>query len=253
MNKKGMPEDKARLSTNCGGVMKCPNCYFDNQKNINVCENCGEDLYPPSQPENNITPNTGYRRKRGFGFFIGKLFSGIFSFLGYIIVLLLITIAILAVLIFQCRLNIPLPPAWDFLPKVVISYWNWADDWQMEQCPDLNKNNYFFGSEPLPKFDNEGNLVIEPECGQAAITFSPWSAPAGSIFEISLDSFSPNDTVHACWYYPSTALVNCTDLETDNEGHRDTKYWSSSTDPTGTYRMEAQGQCSSASVEWTVE
>ncbi len=233
--------------------MKCPNCYFDNQKNNNVCEKCGEDLYPPFQPEYKITPSTSTRRQRRFGSFIERLFSDIFSCLSYIIILLLIAFTILAVLIFQCRLNIPILPGWDFLPQIMINYWGWADDWQMDRCPKLTEGNYFFGDKPMPKFDDEGDLVIEPECEQATITFSPWSAPVGSSFEISLDGFSPNDTIHACWYYPSTTLVNCTDLESDEDGHRDTMYWSSSTDPIGTYHMEAQGQCSEASVEWTVE
>lgn len=233
--------------------MRCPNCFFDNQKNANVCESCGEDLYSPSQSEYKIRSNAGYHRQGKFGSFIGQLLSGIFSCLTYIIILLLVVIAILAALIYQCYLNIPIPPEWDFLPKNVISYWNWADDWQMERCPTLTKGNYFFGKEPLPRFDKEGELLVESEYNQVSITFSPWSAPAGSSFEISLDGFSPNDTIHACWYYPSGALVNCADLETDEEGHRDTLYWSNSTDPIGKYLMEAQGQCASASVEWTVE
>jgi len=233
--------------------MKCPNCAFDNQKNLNMCENCGEDLRTPFQPEYKSTSHMRSREKGKIGSFIGQVFSGIFSFLVIIILLILIIATILVVLIIQCRLNIPISPEWDFLPKVVSNYWIWADDWQMEKCPTLTKGNYFFGEEPLPKFDDEGELLVESECSHASITFSPWSAPAGSSFEISLDGFSPNDTIDACWYYPSGALVNCIDLQADEEGHRDTLYWSNSTGPIGKYLMEAQGQCSFASVEWTVE
>jgi len=229
--------------------MKCPNCNFDNQKNVSICENCGEDFFAPFQPEYKIRQNTGYHLSS----FIGRLLSGIFSCLTYIIILTLVITTILAVLIYQCHLNIPILPGWDFLPKNVISYWNWADDWQTERCPKLTEGNYFFGEEPLTRFDNEGELLVESEYGQASITFSPWSAPSGSSFEISLDGFSPNDTIHACWYYPSGALVNCTDLEADKDGHRDTLYWSNSTSPVGKYLMEAEGQFASASVEWTVE
>ena len=233
--------------------MKCPNCSFDNQNNAKVCESCGEDLYHPFQPEYKIRANAGTHRPGNFGSFIWRLLSDIFSCLTTMIVLSLIISAILAVLIYQCHLNIPILSRWDFLPKKVISYWNWADDWQMERCPTLTEGNYFFGEEPLPRFDNEGELLVESEYSQASITFSPWSAPSGSSFEISLDGFSPNDTIHACWYYPSGSLVNCTNLEADEDGHRDTLYWSNSTDPIGKYLMEAQGQSVSASAEWTVE
>ena len=233
--------------------MRCPNCFFDNQKNVNVCESCGEDLFPPSQPEYRIRANAGYRWQGKFGSFIGRLLSSIFSCLTCIIVLLLAILTILAALIYLCHLNIPVPPRWDFLPKNAISYWNWADDWQTERCPKLTEGNYFFGENPLPKFDKDGELLVEPENSQASITFSPWSAPAGSSFEISLDGFSANDTIHACWYYPSGALVNCTDLEANEEGHRGTLYWSNSTCPIGKYLMEAQGQRAFASAEWTVE
>ncbi|MDO9546042.1 MAG: hypothetical protein Q7J07_04730 [Pelolinea sp.] len=194
-----------------------------------------------------------HRRKGGFGRFISGLFSSIFSFLILMFVLLLVIAVLLAVLVYQCRLNIPIPPEWDFLPKVVIHYWNWADEWQMERCPDLAEGNYFFGSEPLPKFDEQGEMIIVPECAAASITFSPWSAPAGTTFKISLDGFAPNETIHACWYFPSSALVNCTDMESDSQGHRETVYWSGGTDPVGQYRMDAQGDCAAASVEWTVE
>jgi len=233
--------------------MRCPNCFFDNQKNTNVCESCGEDLYPLFQPEYKIRSNAGTRRQGKFWAFIGQLLSGILSCLTTMIVLSLIMIAILALLIYLCHLNIPIPPRWDFMPKNVISYWNWADDWQVEKCPTLTEGNYFFGKEPLPRFDDEGELLVESEYSQASITFSPWSAPAGSSFEISLDGFSANDTIHACWYYPSGALVNCTDLKADENGHRDTLYWSNSAGPVGKYLMEAQGQYTSASAEWTVE
>ena len=238
--------------------MKCPNCYFENRENVKVCENCGEIFQPDleSQDIPEELTRSGpkkYRQKGRLVRIISGLFSAIFSFLFSMLMLLLLIIVLLGVIVYQCRLNIPIPPGWNFLPKVVTHYWNWVDEWQMERCQDLAEGNNFLGSELLPKLDEQSEVFLTPECAPASITFSPWSAPAGTTFDISLDGFTPNETIHACWYYPSSALVNCSDLESDDQGHRETVYWSDGTDPIGQYRMDAQGECASASVEWTVE
>jgi hypothetical protein len=42
-----------------GVRMKCPNCYFENQRNKNVCENSSSDLHPPqplSAADPSLTP-----------------------------------------------------------------------------------------------------------------------------------------------------------------------------------------------------
>lgn len=240
------------------GSMKCPNCFFDNRENVKICEQCGEIFQPALEPEDNPEELTGsaskkFRRKGRLGRFISGFFSAIFSFLITIFILLLVITILLGVLVYQCRLNIPIPPEWDFLPKVVVFYWNWVDEWQMGRCPDLTMENKIFDSELIPIFDEQVEDTVASECAPGSITFSPWSAAAGATFDISLDGFAPKETIRACWYYPSSALVNCTDLESDDQGHRETIYWSSSTDPVGQYRMDAQGECTSASVEWTIE
>lgn len=244
--------------------MKCPNCYFDNQRNKNVCENCGSDLHPPeplpttnpdmtpgmtSVPRSGSTGNGGRRLLRG----IGRMFVAIINFILYVAVLIICAAAILFVLLWQCRVNWPIAPNWEFLPKVVVNYWNWLDEWQMKRCPDLTPDNYFFGDEPVPTFNQSGELVMNPDCGSAVITFSPQSAPAGTTLDISLDGFMPEETVQACWYFPSNKLENCLDLETDAEGHAETVYFSTNDYPRGTYRMEAEDSCPLVSQEFTLE
>ena len=241
--------------------MKCPNCGFNNRENAKVCENCGEVFQPNPQSqdisEEELTPSSReFWREGSIGGFISWFFSAILSFLASVFILLIVIGILLRVLVYQCRLNIPIPPDWDFLPEVVIYYWNWADEWQMKHCPDLIEGNYFFGSEPLLTFisqEENAESIQTPECAPGSITFSPWSAPAGTTFGISLDGFAPNETIHACWYFPSSALVNCANLIADNQGHRETVYWSEDLDPIGEYRMDAHGACATASVKWTVE
>jgi len=110
------------------------------------------------------------------------------------------------------------------------------------------------GDEPLPVFDEEGEIITPPTpCTKGTITYSPTNAPAGSTFDISLDGFLANETVHACWYFPSGSLVNCSDLEVDENGHRDTYFWSEIDNPTGAYLMEVAGKCATVSVDWTIE
>ncbi|MCD6355779.1 MAG: hypothetical protein J7L66_00715 [Anaerolineaceae bacterium] len=236
--------------------MKCSNCYYENKNGQNMCKNCNLKLHSPGERKNEklyIIPRTGSRQISRPFTFLWRLIASLFNFILYIIVLIICLGAILGVLVYQCRVNIPVHPDWDFLPNVVANYWNWADEWQMNRCPKLTEKNYLFGDEPIPKFDGEGELIVTPECGNASITFAQWSAPAGTTFKISLDGFPPNETIHCCWYFPSSVLVNCTDLEADKNGHRDTVYWSSDQDPKGKYRMEAQGGCANAIVEWTIE
>lgn len=212
-------------------------------------------MHPPLNPQRNApSSNTGPREKNRFFAWIRRLISSIFSCLMYIIFLILIVLTILVILIFQCRLNIPIPPQWNFLPNTVVNYWEWADDWQMSRCPELEEGNYILGGEPLPVFDEEGEIIpIPTACVEGSITFSPWNASAGSTFDISLDDFSANETLHACWYYPSGSLVNCVNLEVDENGHRETTYWSENDEPTGVYRMEVDGECASVSTEWTID
>ena len=240
--------------------MKCPNCYQENDKGRATCHNCGEDLTkisPDYNPEEDFTPKetVSQPKKRApsrFFRFIGRLIAGIFNFILYVVVLIVCIAAVMAVLFYQCRVNIPIPPDWEILPKVVVNYWNWADEWQMERCPKLTPDNYFFGNEPIPKFDEEGELILEPECADAVITFDSWNAPAGTTFTISLDNFKPGETVEACWYYPSNALNNCATLTMDENGHEETVYFSSDQDPRGEYRMEVSGECPLVSTEWTI-
>ena len=114
------------------------------------------------------------------------------------------------------------------------------------------KLGYIFTEQPT--FDEEGEIITPPTaCARGTITFSPWNAAAGSTFDISLEGFSANETLHACWYYPSGSLVNCTDLEVDENGRRDTVYWSESDEPSGVYRMEVEGECVTVSTEWTID
>ena len=236
--------------------MKCPICYFENTYNVNVCEKCGADLRASLNPQQAAynNPNPGNREQNRFLAWAGRQFSSFFSCVMYIIFLIFFILIILTILAFQCRLNIPIPPRWDFLPNSVINYWEWADDWQMSRCPDLEEGNYILGDEPLPVFDEEGEIITPPTaCAGGTITFSPWNAATGSTFDISLDGFSANEILNACWYYPSGSLVNCTDLEVDENGHRDTVYWSESDEPTGIYRMEVDGECATVSTEWTID
>jgi len=168
-------------------------------------------------------------------------------------VIIICAAAILFVLLWQCRVNLPVAPNWSFMPKIVANYWNWLDDWQMKRCPDLTPDNYFLGDEPVPAFGADGDLIFQPECGEAAITFTPESAPAGSTFTISLDHFTPDSTLKSCWYFPSTKLENCADLDTDEDGHRDTAYFSDANSPTGTYLMEVEDECGMVRKEFVVE
>jgi len=247
--------------------MICPACGFDNQKNKNVCRQCGSDLhsrlpdeYTPIQPAPGsapIQPAGGYAEPRPAPkmSFFSRLLSALFSCLAYAIFLLLILITILALLILQCHLNIPNPPAWEFMPAAIAEYWDWADDWQMERCPDLAEDNYLFGSEPLPIFNNQGGMPIEiePVCRPGTINFAPRSAPVGSTFSITLEGFVPNEPLRACWYFPSTTLVNCADLEADAFGKTDTVYWSGENEPRGKYTMEVESLCGLVTANWTVE
>ena len=244
--------------------MKCPNCYYENQRNKNVCENCGSDLHPPEPlpttdtsitPGMSRVPRSGSRGEGASRFVrgVGRFFGAIFSFILYGSVLIVCAAAILYVLLWQCRVNMPIAPDWEFLPKVVVHYWNWLDSWQMKRCPDLTPNNYFFGDEPVPAFNENNELMNESQCGNAVITFSPQSAPAGTTLNISLDGFMPEEIVEACWFFPSKALENCLDLETDADGHVKTVYLSSNNFPRGIYRMEAQDSCNQVSQEFRLE
>jgi hypothetical protein len=244
--------------------MKCPNCYYENQRNKNVCENCGSDLHPPQPlpaadpsltpgmsqvPRSKATHGGGSRLLRG----IGRFFNTILSFILYVVVLIICAAAILFVLLWQCRVNWPIAPNWEFLPKVAVHYWNWLDGWQMTRCPDLTPGNYFFGDEPVPVFDESGAQMNGSQCGNAVISFSPQSAPAGTTLDISLDGFMPEETVEACWYYPSNALENCLDLMTDADGNAETVYLSSTNHPRGTYRMEVEDTCGQYSQEFCLD
>ena len=185
---------------------------------------------------------------------IGRFFSGILNFILYIVVIIICVAAILGVLVWQCRVNIPIAPGWKFMPKIAANYWNWLDDWQMERCPKLAPDNYFFGDEPVPAFDESGELVFEPECSPSVITFNPRSAPVGTFINISLDGFMPEETVRACWYLPlTTSTDDCLDLQTDENGHLETGYTSDKSYPKGVYRMEVQDSCALVSQEFTLE
>ena len=244
--------------------MKCPNCYFDNQKNKNVCENCGSDLQPPqplpvSAVDPALTPRATRMARPGGGggsrllHAIWRFFAGILNFILYFAVIIICAAAILFVLIWQCRVNVPIAPNWEFMPKIAANYWNWLDGWQMKRCPDLTPNNYFFGDEPVPAFDESGELVFAPECGPAVITFNPPSAPAGTTRNISLEGFMPEETVKACWFFPSGKLENCIDLQTDADGAAETVYFSDKSFPSGEYRMEVVDSCATVSQTFTLE
>jgi len=123
----------------------------------------------------------------------------------------------------------------------------------MTRCPDLTPGNYFFGDEPVPALDESVLIINGSQCGNAVITFRPQSAPAGTMLNISLDGFTPKETVEACWYFPSNALENCLELMTDADGNVETVYLSSTNYPRGIYRMEVEDTCGQYSQEFCLD
>jgi len=239
--------------------MKCPKCYFLNEDDRTTCAFCGADL-PLDDSEEALQTLRKSRKSKQARRQIRQTMGGIrrwianlFFFILYALVTVMCILIILFILVRQCVVNWPIAPEWDFLPNVVVNYWNWLDEWQMKRCPDLMPDNYFFGDEPVPIFDESGALTVESACGNAVITFNPQSAPAGTTMDISLDGFMPEETIEACWYYPSTKLENCIDLQTDADGQAETVYFSSSDYPRGTYRMEAEDSCALVSQDFILE
>ena len=51
---------------------------------------------------------------------------------------------------------------------------------------------------------------------------------------------------------PDESLINCTDLDADENGDRKTRFLSEKNDPTGIYSMEAVGACSRAEAIWDI-
>jgi len=230
--------------------MRCPNCGHDNPKKNQLCEECGANFSKTAQADGGTEASS----------FIITILRFIFKFLLFVLLLAIVLGGIWA---FTCVFELPAAPE-DGLPDFVIQGWQKVENIQHSQC--ANKQ-YWFGpnagnieeilGEPSPETEHDEEISAEvPQasemCGHPSIHLEPASGPIGTTFEITLEGFSENDSIDACWYYPDGELINCAELVANIEGFRTTTFWSEPGDPAGKYRMETKGRCSEVEITWIV-
>jgi len=176
--------------------------------------------------------------------------------------LILLGIILGAVWAYACVFKFPDLPEWNF-PEKIVDVWEKITSLQRQQCSDLG---YWFG-EDATRHEKlmEASEVVEEgvekpvveesepqQCGSPSIRVEPPQGEIGSTFKIFLSGFSPNDKINTCWYYPDGEEINCTILDANEEGNRETTFWSESDDPPGEYGMNAVGVCSSVEITWII-
>jgi len=224
--------------------MICPNCNHDNPEGARQCEECGADFGKTVQFP---------RHRESTGIF-SSLTSCITSCLSYVLIALLVGITVAAVALFNCIFNFPEAPKEGY-PEQILTLWEKIDNLQKSKC---EKSGFAGESEKTGTPEERPTEIFEETaeeesmCGQPRIRFEPSAGTISATFDIYLDGFSANDSIQACWYYPSGELINCAELQSDKNGYRKTTFWSEKSDPAGEYRMEAQGVCSEAEATWTI-
>jgi hypothetical protein len=140
-------------------------------------------------------------------------------------------------------------------PEFILTAWEEVDAMQKERCADKDPADEPGTKEVLedPRIQTEVEAEEEvPVCGQPTIRIEPTIGEIGTTFDIFLEGFSANDEIEACWYFPDESLINCADLDADENGYRKTWFWSEKNYPTGVYSMEAVGACSRAEAIWDI-
>jgi hypothetical protein len=210
----------------------CPNCGHKNPINITKCEKCGETFNGTSN-ELKILPENFIPNEERPNLKINILRN---SFL-----FLILALIVLFSFTYFCVVDIPNSPN-NFSNNFILSFWEEINSWQSKKC---NTNIV-----QLTK-----NILLTPTqegCTNPSIIINPENGTIGSTFIIYLNDFSKNDHIKACWYFPSGDLINCADLEADENGYRKTKFWSEIGNPPGNYKMEVIGKCSKATIYWMI-
>jgi len=222
--------------------MYCRNCGTENPEGVMICEECGADFSKRIEFSQSTDPGQSATRSS----------SCLGSLIGYAIVGVIFFAALAALVTFTCFINIPEAPDEGY-PVLILSAWEKLDSIQTGRCPELISTEKPIDVEE--KADPRVQTADEKEafsCGQPIITFDPTVGEIGTTFKIMLEGFSGNDQIEACWYFPDETLINCVDLEADENGNKVTKFWSESDDPAGIYTMKAVGSCSQAEEVWEV-
>lgn len=225
--------------------MKCPYCDHDNPNGLWICEDCGANFQKSAKSS----------RSRSSSDLFSNLSSCFTSCISYFLVALLIALTIGAVAVFSCTFDVPEAPEQGY-PVQILDLWEKIDNLQKEKCVDVGFAGEIEekGIEEIHDSDIVGENGKETEtCGFPSIRFEPVGGTIGTQFDIFLEGFSANDEIEACWYYPSGELINCAELDANENGFRKTSFWSEENDPPGEYRMEAKGECSEADAVWLIE
>jgi len=210
-----------------------------------MCEECGANFEKSAKPS----------RSRSSSDLFSYLSSCFTSCISYFLIALLIALTISAIAVFNCLFDVPEVPEQGY-PVQILDLWEKIDNLQEDMCVDIGyaSESEEKGIEELQESDIvEGNVQETETCGHPSIRFEPVGGTIGTQFEIFLEGFSANDEIEACWYYPSGELINCAELDADENGFRKTTYWSEENDPPGEYLMEAKGECSKAEAAWFIE
>ncbi len=222
--------------------MKCPNCDHDNPKGLWECEECGA----------NFEKSTRSAGRRNSTDLFSNLSSCFISGISYFLITVLIALTIGAVAVFNCTFDVPDVPQEGY-PAQILTIWENIDNLQKTKCADTGyagESKEKEIGESLKSDTVEEGKQDSAICGQPSIRFEPAGGTIGTTFEIFLEGFSVNDEIKTCWYYPSGELINCAEIDADENGFRKTVYWSEEDDPPGEYRMEAKGKCSEANAAW---
>lgn len=224
--------------------MYCRNCGHESPEGVMICEECGADFSKRLDIPETREPSPGTSRSS----------SCLFNIIGYLIIFLLVGLAIAAVAVFTCFLDVPEAPAEGY-PEFILTIWGEVDAMQKERCAEKGGAGGPDAKEAVeedPRVQLEIEAEEEPACGQPTIRIEPTIGVVGTTFDIFLEGFSTNDEIEACWYFPDESLINCADLDADENGDKKTRFWSEKNDPTGIYSMEAVGACSRAEAIWDI-
>ena len=223
--------------------MYCRNCGHESPEGMMKCEECGADFSKRLDFPETREPSPEISRSS----------SCLFNAIGYLIVFLLVGLAIAAAAVFICVLDVPDAPEAGY-PEFILTIWEKVDAMQNERCTEEDAGGSDVKEaveDPRVQLEMEEEEA-EPVCGQPTIRIEPTIGVIGTTFDIYLEGFSANDEIEACWYFPDESLINCVDLDADENGYRKTRFWSEKNDPTGVYSMEAVGVCSRAEAIWDI-